>query len=76
MESRLHGVEHQADGGVEPVNSKTGREWRSISRHAWLKYLDLKGVNLGKGKRALFPGGKLDSKYQITLPADLDEHAR
>ncbi len=44
--------------------------------HAWFKYLDLKGVELGTGKRALFPGGKLDSKYQITLPADLDEHAR
>lgn len=44
--------------------------------HAWFKYLDLKGVDLGTGKRSLFPGGKLDSKYQITLPADLDEHAR
>lgn len=45
-------------------------------RHAWFRYLDLNGVDLGKGKRALFPRGKLDSKYQITLPADLDEHAR
>lgn len=45
-------------------------------RHAWFKYLDLDGVDLGKGKRALFPGGKLDPKYQITLPADLEEHAR
>lgn len=44
--------------------------------HAWFKYLDLNGVDLGKGKRALFPGGKLDSKYLIVLPADLDEHAR
>lgn len=44
--------------------------------HAWFKYLDLKDVDLGKGKRALFPRGKLDSKYQITLPADLDDHAR
>ncbi len=44
--------------------------------HAWSKYLDLKGVDLGNGKRSLFPRGKLDSKYQITLPADLDEHAR
>lgn len=44
--------------------------------HAWFKYLDLKGVDLGTGKRSLFSGGKLDAKYQITLPADLDEHAR
>lgn len=44
--------------------------------HAWFKYLDLKGVELGKGKRALFPGGKLDARFQVTLPADIDEHAR
>jgi len=44
--------------------------------HAWFKYLELKGIDLGTGKRSLFPGGKLDSKYRITLPADLDEHAR
>jgi hypothetical protein len=44
--------------------------------HAWFKYLDLAGVDLGSGKRALFPGGKLDAKYHITLPADLVEHAR
>lgn len=45
-------------------------------RHAWFDLLDLRGVDLGKGKRALFPGGKLDPKYQISLPADLDDHAR
>lgn len=45
-------------------------------QHAWFKHLDLTGVDCGKGKRALFPGGKLDPQYLITLPADLDEHAR
>src|SRR5258706_15458388 len=45
-------------------------------KHAWLKHVDLKGVDLGSGKRSLFPGGKLDAKYHITLPTDLDEHAR
>ena len=45
-------------------------------RHAWFEHLDLSGVDLGKGNRALFPGGKLDPKYQISLPADLDDHAR
>lgn len=44
--------------------------------HAWFKHVDVKGVDLGSGKRALFPGGKLDSKYQITLPADLEAHAQ
>jgi hypothetical protein len=45
-------------------------------RHAWFAQLDLSGVDLGKGKRALFPDGKLDAGYQITLPADIDDHAR
>lgn len=44
--------------------------------HAWFRHLDLDGVELGSGKRSLFPGGKLDPKYHITLPADLGEHAR
>jgi hypothetical protein len=44
--------------------------------HAWFRHLDLEGMKLGSGKRALFPGGKLDPKYHITLPADLGEHAR
>jgi hypothetical protein len=31
-------------------------------------------VYLGKGKRCLVPGGRLNPTYQITLPGDLDEH--
>jgi hypothetical protein len=41
-------------------------------RHPWLKHLDLSKVELGRGKRVLQPGGKLDVRFQITLPADLD----
>ncbi|HCF0773769.1 TPA: type IV toxin-antitoxin system AbiEi family antitoxin domain-containing protein, partial [Pseudomonas aeruginosa] len=43
-------------------------------QHAWVDHLLLDGVYLGKGKRCLVPGGRLNSTYQITLPADLDEH--
>ena len=43
--------------------------------HAWVNRLDLRGVDLGKGKRMLVRGGRLHAKYQITLPADLDDHA-
>lgn len=43
-------------------------------RHAWLSRVSLDGVNLGRGKRALVPGGRLHPTYQITLPGDLDEH--
>ncbi|MGH8680832.1 MAG: type IV toxin-antitoxin system AbiEi family antitoxin domain-containing protein [Burkholderiales bacterium] len=41
-------------------------------RHAWLKRLTTSELDLGTGKRALVKGGKLDPKYLITLPADLD----
>jgi hypothetical protein len=43
------------------------------NRHAWLAHVDLHGVDLGRGKRALVQGGKLNTKYQITMPTDLDE---
>ncbi|MEJ0099374.1 MAG: type IV toxin-antitoxin system AbiEi family antitoxin domain-containing protein [Pseudomonadota bacterium] len=42
--------------------------------HAWLPRVKLQGVELGRGKRVLVSGGKLNAKYHITLPADLDEH--
>lgn len=42
-------------------------------RHAWLPHVNLQNVDLGRGKRVLVPGGRLNAKYQITLPADLDE---
>lgn len=43
------------------------------NRHAWLAHVSLQDVDLGSGKRVLLPGSKLNAKYQITLPADLDE---
>jgi hypothetical protein len=39
---------------------------------AWLRHLDRKRVNLGKGKRMLVRGGRLDPVYQITVPEPLD----
>lgn len=40
--------------------------------HAWLKDLDHKGIDLGSGKRMLVKGGKLDSKFNITVPESID----
>lgn len=37
--------------------------------HVWFKQLDLAKVSLGSGKRVLFAGGRLDSKYLIIVPA-------
>jgi len=41
--------------------------------HAWLKRLDRAAVDLGKGKRMLVKGGRLDAIYAITVPRELDE---
>lgn len=39
--------------------------------HSWSKYLKRDQIDLGKGKRVLAKNGKLDKKYQITVPKDL-----
>ena len=36
--------------------------------HVWFGRLDPSQVDLGKGKRQLYKGGRLDPKYQITVP--------
>lgn len=41
-------------------------------QHSWLKQIDKSKVNLGTGKRMLVKGGKLDTKYLITIPDDLN----
>lgn len=40
--------------------------------HAWLPKLDRKDIDLGSGKRMLVRGGKLDPKFNITVPENLD----
>lgn len=40
--------------------------------HPWFGRLDLKRIDLGRGKRQIVVGGKLNSKYQITVPETLD----
>ena len=41
-------------------------------RHRWLDHIVRDNIDLGKGKRMLAKGGKLDPKYQITVPGDLN----
>ncbi len=36
--------------------------------HAWVRNLDLSKVDFGKGKRMIVKGGRLDAKYNITVP--------
>lgn len=40
--------------------------------HAWFKRIERGPIDLGKGKRMLVAGGKLDRTYEITVPEDLD----
>lgn len=36
--------------------------------YPWLGDLDVSGVDFGKGKRVIARGGRLDLKYQVTVP--------
>lgn len=38
--------------------------------HAWFKHLDISKIDLGSGKRMLVKNGKLQTKYQITVPEE------
>lgn len=39
--------------------------------YAWFRKLDVKNLELGSGKRVIAKDGKLDKKYQITVPKHL-----
>lgn len=43
--------------------------------HSWLKHIQFDKVDLGKGKRSLVKNGAYISKYQITVPKELEENA-
>jgi hypothetical protein len=40
--------------------------------HEWFNRLTVARVELGKGKRSLYRGGRFDTKYQITVPKQED----
>ncbi|MEW5895522.1 MAG: type IV toxin-antitoxin system AbiEi family antitoxin domain-containing protein [Candidatus Omnitrophota bacterium] len=41
--------------------------------HKWFERLKTENVDLGKGKREILKGGKLDPKYLITVPRETDD---
>lgn len=41
--------------------------------HNWFQYLDVKKVDLGKGKRSIVKNGVYIDKYQITVPKELEQ---
>ena len=40
--------------------------------YRWLNQIDRNAIDLGRGKRMLVRGGKLDPKFNITVPENLD----
>ena len=44
-----------------------------ICRHAWSEKLDVLILDLGKGKRSIVKGGRLDIRYQITVPKNIGQ---
>lgn len=44
--------------------------------HDWFKYLDMKHVDLGKGKRSIVKNGVYVPKYLITVPKELEEYGK
>lgn len=44
--------------------------------HSWFKHLDVKKVDLGKGKRSIVKNGVFIDKYGITVPKEIEEHGK
>ena len=42
--------------------------------HGWMKHLDIAAIDIGSGKRVIAKAGRLDPKYQITVPESLNGH--
>jgi hypothetical protein len=40
--------------------------------HEWFSFINLDNFDLGSGKRSIVAGGVYVSKYQITVPKELD----
>ncbi len=43
------------------------------SQHGWVKKLDTARIDFGKGKRMIVKGGRLNTKYKITVPHSVFE---
>ena len=39
----------------------------------WVESIDLDAIDLGSGKRQIFKNGRLDTRFNITVPADADD---
>lgn len=46
------------------------------AKHSWVQHLVVEQIDMGKGKRSLTKNGSYVSKYQITVPKELEEHGK
>lgn len=44
--------------------------------HSWFQYLELKNVDVGKGKRSIVKNGVYVDKYKITVPKELEKNGK
>ena len=44
--------------------------------HAWVQYMNLEKIDLGRGKRSVVKNGVYVSKYKITVPKELEKHEK
>jgi len=42
------------------------------NKHPWFEDLTVRSINLGSGKRVIVKDGRLDKKYNITVPKEYD----
>jgi len=42
------------------------------ANHSWFQYLDIKKIDLGKGKRSIVKDGVYNPKYKMTVPKELE----
>src|SRR3546814_9059718 len=57
------------DGGVSIRAKRLFLFFAHRHDHGWSKHIDRQHIDLGRGKRQLVTGGRLDARYQITVPA-------
>jgi hypothetical protein len=44
------------------------------ANHSWFRFLDLKKIDLGKGKRSIVKNGVFVKRYAITVPKELEKN--
>lgn len=78
MESMNNVRPHQVQSLLENCNSiKVKRLFLYLAEkvnHAWFSQIDTSKIDLGSGKRSIVKNGVYDTKYQITISKELEQH--